>query len=394
MSTRRIDAGSKNYFPAYTVWELTLKCDQSCSHCGSRAGRERQNELSKGEALLLADELIQMNPREVALIGGEAYLHEGFFEIIKKLTDAGIPVTMTTGGQGVTESISKEAVKSGLKNVSVSIDGTEEHHDLIRRKKGSFAAASRALEHLKNAGMLISSNININRINKNDLEYVYGYLKNLGVSSWQIQITVPLGRASDRPDMILQPWDLIELMPEIYSLKKKAFNDEILIMPGNNLGYFGPEEAVLRSLNLTDRDHWQGCQAGKFVMGIESDGGIKGCPSLQSVPYIGGNIREKTLDDIWKNSPEISFARNRTVEDLWGFCRTCVFASHCLGGCSFTAHSLFGRLGNNPYCHYRAKTLSKKNIRERLVLKKAAPGLPFDHGIYEIQEEPFDSDSR
>ena len=39
-------------------------------------------------------------------------------------------------------------------------------------------------------------------------------------------------------------------------------------MPGNNLGYFGPEEALLRSTERGGRDHYHGCMAGRFLMGI------------------------------------------------------------------------------------------------------------------------------
>lgn len=391
MNNRRIDVSQRNFFPAYIVWELTLKCDQTCAHCGSRAGIERPNELTTEEALDLVTQLIQMKPREVVLIGGEAYLHKGFFRILEKLSSNNIHATMTTGGRGITKEIAKEAVKSGLQSVSISIDGLEANHDLIRRAKGSFQSATNALNFFKEAGCTTASNTNINRINKDDLEELYEHLKLNGISAWQVQITTPLGRASDRPNMILQPWDLIALIPRIAELKKRAYSDEILIMPGNNLGYFGPEEATLRSLTPTGKDHWMGCQAGRFVMGIESDGGIKGCPSLQSVPYIGGNIRKENLADIWNNSPQLSFTRTRSVEDLWGFCRICPYATTCMGGCSFTAHSLFGKPGNNPYCHYRAKTLAKQNKRERLVLRKNAPSLPFDHGLFEIIEEPFDT---
>ncbi len=51
-----------------------------------------------------------------------------------------------------------------------------------------------------------------------------------------------------------------------------------------------------------------------------------------------------------------------------------------MGGCTFTAHAVFGRPGNNPYCHYRARTLASAGRRERLVPKTAAPGTPFDNG--------------
>jgi radical SAM protein with 4Fe4S-binding SPASM domain len=126
-------------------------------------------------------------------------------------------------------------------------------------------------------------------------------------------------------------------------------------------------------------------------MGIESDGAVKGCPSLQTAHYVGGNLQESTLVDIWAQAPELAFARRRTVADLWGFCRSCTFAANCLGGCSFTAHAVFGRPGNNPYCHYRARTLARTGRRERLVARTAAPGLPFDNGTFDVIEEPLDA---
>ncbi len=58
-----------------------------------------------------------------------------------------------------------------------------------------------------------------------------------------------------------------------------------------------------------------------------------------------------------------------------------------MGGCSFTAHALFGRPGNNPYCHFRARTLAAQGSRERLVPTTPAEGKPFDDGRFEIVEE-------
>ena len=159
-------------------------------------------------------------------------------------------------------------------------------------------------------------------------------------------------------------------------------------MPGNNLGYFGPEEATVRSPPGA-ADHFQGCQAGRQVMARESNGAVKGWPSLQSEHYVGGNLREQPLEQIWQRAPQLAFTRRRTVDALWGFCRTCPYAATCLGGCSFTAHSVLGRPGNNPYCHFRARSLKARGLRERLVLTTAAPGQPFDNGRFTLVVEPY-----
>jgi radical SAM protein with 4Fe4S-binding SPASM domain len=387
MASRRVPIVAGDFYPAYVVWEITLRCDQPCAHCGSRAGGPRSDELSTEEALGVVKQLREQRTIEVVLIGGEAYLHEGYLEIARALREAGIRVSMTTGGRGIDADMARAMKDAGMHMVSVSIDGLEKSHDLIRRAKSSFQSATRALEHCRDAGLIVAANTHINRINRGDLEALYEHLRSLGIRAWQVQITAALGRAADRPAMLLQPYDLLDVVPRIAELKKRAYRDKITILPGNNLGYFGPEEALLRSLKEGGRDHFVGCQAGQRVLGIESDGSVKGCPSLQTYAYVGGNLRSNSLAKIWNDSPELAFTRKRTVDDLWGFCRTCPFAEVCMGGCSFTAHALFGRPGNNPYCHFRARTLAAQNKRERLVPTTPAEGKPFDHGRFEIIEE-------
>lgn len=98
--------------------------------------------------------------------------------------------------------------------------------------------------------------------------------------------------------MVLQPYDRLRVVPRIAKLKERAFTDRILLMPGNNLGYFGPEEALLRSTTADGNDHYRGCTAGRFLAGIELDGSFKGCPSLQSAHYVAGNLREQSVAEI------------------------------------------------------------------------------------------------
>ena len=59
--------------------------------------------------------------------------------------------------------------------------------------------------------------------------------------------------------------------------------------------------------------------------------------------------------------------------------------------CSFTAHAIFGRPGNNPYCHFRARTLAAQGLRERLVPGAPAEGRPFDHGLFELVVEDLNA---
>jgi radical SAM protein with 4Fe4S-binding SPASM domain len=198
-----------------------------------------------------------------------------------------------------------------------------------------------------------------------------------------------MGRAADHPELLLQPYELLELMPLLAELYQEGADRGFLLLPGNNIGYFGPYESLWRGSG-DDRIHWTSCNAGQNTLGIEADGTIKGCPSLPTSPYAGGNIRDRNLKQIWWKTDELSLNRARTTAELWGFCGSCYYADVCKAGCTWTTHVLFGRAGNNPYCHHRALELSKQGLRERIAQVEKAPGTPFDHGQFELIVETVD----
>jgi radical SAM protein with 4Fe4S-binding SPASM domain len=372
-----VRASDRKARPIYAVWEVTLACDLACRHCGSRAGHGRPDELTTGEAL--------------DLIGGEAYLREDWLQIIARLKHHGIPTTTTSGGRGLTAEKVREAKAVGLAGGSISIDGDEETHDRLRGVKGSYRSALEALAALQANGLRVSCNTQINRLSLPHLRGVLETVAPLGVRSWQIQLTVPMGRAADEPDVLLQPYDLLTLFPELASLKQRCDELGVRLWPGNNIGYFGPYESVLRGYHY--RGHGGSCGAGIATLGIEANGAIKGCPSLPTDRWTGGNIRDQKLVDIWERSEPLRYMRERTTRDLWGFCETCYYAPDCKAGCTWTSFVTLGKPGNNPFCHHRALELAREGKRERIVQATLAPGTPFDHGTFEIVVEPLNSPS-
>jgi len=195
-----------------------------------------------------------------------------------------------------------------------------------------------------------------------------------------------MGNAVDNDHLLLQPYQLLELMPLLAGLYRASEERGLLMIVGNNIGYFGPYEHIWRGFG-DDRVHWTGCAAGQTVLALEADGTVKGCPSLATIGFAGGNVRDLTLEEIWRSSKEIHFGRMRSVDDLWGFCRSCYYADVCRGGCTWTSHSLLGTPGNNPFCHHRALELQKQGLRERVIkVRDAAPG-SFAIGEFELITE-------
>ncbi len=368
--------------PIYAVWEITLACDLACRHCGSRAGKERPDELSTAEALDLVEQLADLEVKEVTLIGGEAYLRSDWLDIVRACHARGMVVTTTSGGRGLTADIIDEAHKAGLAGASISIDGNEETHDRLRGVKGSYRSAVEAMRLMRERNMRVACNTQINRLSVPHMGSVLEMIGALGIHSWQIQLTVPMGRAADEPEVLMQPYDLLELFPYLAKLKERCNELGVRLWNGNNIGYFGPYETLLRG--NTYRGHGGSCGAGRASIGIEANGAIKGCPSLPTDQWTGGNIRDSKLVDIWERAAPLRYTRDRTVDDLWGFCRTCYYAEDCMSGCTWTSQVTLGKPGNNPFCHHRALEMQRVGKRERIEKAQAAPGEPFDHGVFEL----------
>jgi len=260
-----------------------------------------------------------------------------------------------------------------------------EAHDRLRGVAGAFDSALTAMGHLMKAGVNVYNNTQINRISLPDLPQLLETIIENGSRAWQIMLTVPMGRAVDEPEVMLQPYELLELFPLLATLKERADEAKVTVWRGNTLGYFGPYESLMQG--WTPRGHGGSCGAGRATIGIEADGTIKGCPSLGTRKWGAGNSRDARLEDIWTRSEPIRYTRTRTTADLWGYCATCYYADTCRSGCTWMGDMLLGKPGNNPYCHHRAIEMNAAGKRERVVQVEAAPGQPFDQGRFEIIEE-------
>lgn len=381
---------------SYAVWEITLKCNLACSHCGSRAGHERSKELSTEEALDLVQQMAEVGIKEVTLIGGEAFLRPDWLEIAQAVTQAGMLCGMTTGGYGISLETAHKMKAAGIGTVSVSIDGLEETHDRLRGRKGSWKYAFKTMSHLKAAGIVFGCNTQINRLSAPEFPRIYECIRDAGARAWQIQLTVPMGNAADNADILLQPYELLDIYPMLARVARRAYKEGVQLQAGNNIGYYGPYERLLRGRGEAHEfSFWQGCGAGLSTLGIEADGAIKGCPSLPTTAYTGGNIRDRKLRDIVENTEQLRLnlgaGTPEGTKHLWGFCKTCEYAELCRGGCSWTAHVFFDKRGNNPYCHHRALVHAEQGVRERVVPKVKAQGLPFDNGEFELIVEPLNT---
>ena len=370
--------------PVHVVWELTLACNLRCAHCGSRAGHKRPDELSTAECLDIVRQLAELGTRQITLIGGEAYMRKDWLVIVKAIADAGIHCGIQSGARALTEERIRAAIEAGLGTLGVSIDGPREIHDRQRGVNGSYDHALRALRFATAAGLKPGVNTQINALSKPYLREIFDTIVEHGAGYWQVQITVAMGNAVDNDALLLQPHEIPEVLDTLAELFDRGRKIGFRILPGNNIGYFGPHEYMWRTIT-SEPEHWSGCTAGETSLGLEADGKIKSCPSLPADPYGGGNSREVTIAEAMANMTPTLTRNDRTPPE--GFCGSCYYWNVCRGGCTWVTHGLANKRGDNPFCHYRARELARKGLRERIVKVAEAPGEPFDFGRFDIVVE-------
>ncbi|NMC69203.1 MAG: radical SAM protein [Myxococcales bacterium] len=343
------------YKPRTCVWELTLACNAACRHCGSHAGRPREDELTTAEALGVADQLAALGCEHVTLSGGEPLLRRDWPELAARLAGHGVQVGVISNGLAFDAEAARRAVEAGVAAVTFSVDGLAAVHDRMRGRPGAYARAVAAFEIAAAAGLPTCAATHVHRHNLDQLDELHQRLGALGVRSWKLQLCNPAGEAARHREMILEPRDLLRLVPKMVELKQRGLP---YVETSDSIGYFGPYEQALRGSWRQDLGFWTGCYAGCRVIGIESAGNVKGCLALPSArhgtdEFVEGNVRAAALADLWFRPGGFAYNRCFDPARLTGFCRTCPYAAICRAGCHWTALAHGGTLYENRFCYYR-----------------------------------------
>ncbi|MBP1613808.1 MAG: Radical domain protein [Bacteroidetes bacterium] len=370
----------RKYQPVTAVWEVTMGCNMNCIHCGSSCNKPYADELTTSEALSLIKEMAQLGVKWVTLSGGEPLTREDLPQLIKCLRENSLGANVITNGWLLAEKahLLKEA---GVCVVAVSIDGTKEIHDTIRRQ-GSFERDMEGIRLLRQLGIEVGAITTITKKNLANLKELREKLIEAGVDSWQVQIGLPMGNLLKHKENVMTPEHVDEIIDFCY---ETALDGRIRMYPADCIGYYTvKEQEVKRRSYKAENALWEGCNAGVRGFGVLQNGDIIGCTSVRDKEFIEGNIRERSLNDIWNDENAFRWRRELKKEMLSGECQKCIYGSKCLGGCANTRLTMEGSIyGENKYCSYNVYLKKKmeevRRIKDvRYIQEKAQEALRND----------------
>lgn len=324
----------------YILWECTLRCNLNCLHCGSDCKKDAAvKDMPAGDFLNAIDQIRDIvNPNEtmIVLTGGEVLLRKDIENVGVNLYKRGFPWGIVTNGMLLNKARLNSLLDSGLRAVTVSLDGLKESHNWLRNNKKSYTNAIDAIKLLPQIKDLKYDVVTcVNRKNIHELSKIRDLLIDIGVKEWRVFTVFPIGRAKIN--------DLLQLNPAefkgLFDFIKQTRKDKKIKLNYGCEGFLGNYEKEVR-------DEFFFCRAGINVASVLADGSISACPNLRD-NFTQGNIYTDNFAEVWENKYEKYRDRSWTKT---GICATCDSYDFCEGN---GLHLRDEKTGELLFCHLK-----------------------------------------
>jgi radical SAM protein with 4Fe4S-binding SPASM domain len=392
-----------NHKPRLIFWEVTKGCNLRCIHCRATATELSSiDDLPTYKALNIIKQVSQLSLPILVLSGGEPLYRKDIFELASYGRECGLRVALATNGTLVTKEVARKIVDSGVKRVSISLDGADAAtHDSFRGIPGAFDQAVQGLRNLKELGMSVQINMTIARHNAHQLPAVLENARALGADALYTFLLVPVGCGLGIAEDQMVPADEYEKIlnwfydraqeggielkatcaPHYFRVdrQRRAAERRAASMAAATFGgdghEIGPTDLTMpgsTGVNLHPHagrpgtghpDGMQamtkGCLAGTGVAFISYQGEVYPCGYL---PALAGSLHHQSLAEIWEKAPV--FQQLRDTNQLKGKCGYCEFRNVCMG-CRARAFAATGDyMDEEPFCVYQPRTTEVPRRKE------------------------------
>ncbi len=310
---------------------FTMACNLRCKHCLVSAGKKLKQELTVDEFKKVVDDSIKLGVKRFYITGGEPFIKEGIFDLIKYVTKTKkrelIVLTNATLFDDEKIATLKKLVGPKLL-LQVSLEGPNaEIHDKLRGE-GSFDAAVDGIKKLMSIGIIPIISTAISKLNEKDITKTSRFLSKLGIQEHNVLWMHTKGRgASNLNDLYVPAGNIAKAMKAV----KKEYKEQEMI--------FDNVESLkvrIRTKRGRKNDLCNNCFE---KVCVNSDGNVYPCASLNGDKHFNaGSVRKKPLKEIWLDSKVMEKGRDNSVQDK-AECRECYLQFFCGGGC--TSHSYY-----------------------------------------------------
>ena len=262
-------------------------CPNDCIHCSAPS---RQGEILESAVIKKAiSQALDMGSYLITFDGGEPMLRKDLPDLVSSVDERAIATTFTSGYH-LTADLARQLLQAGLYAVRISIDSPfEKEHDRVRGREGAFSDAICGVRNALEAGLLVDLFMVTSPHNIDHLEDAFSLAANLGVHELSLYEIVAVGRWATHEDEVLTSIDVLRL-ERFHKEKNRSDGPRVSALPY----LLGPEMF--------------GCFAGRRWIHVDGAGEALPCAYM---PLSFGNIKEKSLKDIWKEMTSYQWFQGR-----------------------------------------------------------------------------------
>ena len=276
------------------------------------------NELSPRECRDLVDQLTAFKVFQVNIGGGEPFIRNDFPDLLTYCHVKGLVTCVSTNGILIDDGLARRLSVMDMLYLQVSLDGaTAEVNDRIRGQ-GTFGQTLKGIECLARHEIPFSINTVLTRLNFSQLETMRALAGEVG-ADLRVSRFRPSGRGKESKEDLGPRTDQLEAFAEWLEA-----ND--MVRTGDSFFCLTSEKRRRKGLDM--------CGAAKMTCCVSPDGDVYPCAFLQEPPFNSGNLRQKTLRELWDHSR--IFEQMRTLDV--SACLSCHRFESCRGGCPAMAY--------------------------------------------------------
>jgi|SRR5262245_7419972 len=326
--------------PLGLLAELTHRCPLGCPYCSNPLALDpREGELDTATWLRVFREAAELGVLQVHLSGGEPGARRDLVDITAGAHAAGLYTNLITSAVGITHKILAALVGAGLDHVQISIQDSEAASaDHIAGYAGAFARKLALAAEVVRHKLLLTVNAVVHRANIDRIGDMVDLALALGASRIEIAHVQYYGWAlKNRAALMPSRAQVERAAAEVAELRSRHHARIVIdaVVPDYYARY--PKPCVggwgRRSLNVTPAGKVLPCHAAESITGLKF-----------------WNVRERSLADIWANSP--AFNAFRGTGWMKEPCASCPRRELDFGGCRCQAFALTGDArATDPVCH-------------------------------------------
>ncbi|MGV9771771.1 pyrroloquinoline quinone biosynthesis protein PqqE [Streptosporangium sp. NPDC003464] len=314
---------------------MTHGCPLRCPYCSNPTSLVTKSaELDTATWVRVFDEAAALGVIHAHLSGGEPLLRGDLAEIAAAAASAGIYTQLVTSGVGLTRVRLAELLRAGVRSVQLSTQAADAAASDRIAGRPSFADKQRAAALIVEAGLPLGLNVVLHRHNLDAIDQIV----ELGIT-WGVQ-------RIELANVQFYGWGLVNrcaLMPtraqltaareKVEQWRRRSDVELIWVVPDYFDGIAKPCMGGWGAISLT----------------VAPDGRALPCPAAYSLPLELPNVREHSLEWIWRESE--AFNAYRGTSWMSEPCSSCPLRHQDFGGCRCQAYALTGDAGRtDPAC--------------------------------------------